>query len=560
MFRKVFIAYVGLFLLYAEIHAQLSLEPFVTGLIQPVDIENAGDGTNRIFIVEKPGIIRIADHRGNLSSQPFLNITSKVDNSDTEEGLLGLVFHPQYPVNGYFFVYYINTRNGQRRSIVERYTVSNDPDIADPGSAVEVMAFDQPQSNHNGGDMSFGPQGNLYIGVGDGGSGNDPGERSQNLTLPLGKMLRINVDQLPYSIPADNPFANATGDTVKAIWAWGLRNPWRFSFDENYDLWIGDVGQSAREEINFIPAADNVAGLNYGWDCREGNIACPGCGNNNCDDLEFTEPLYWYGPGPGLSVTGGYVMRGDYYDAYEGRYIFADFVQDEIRILEVTPSQSVSISHAIPANKISTFGKDEQGRIYAADFSGTIYQIVESGIFPIELITVHIQKHEKTILLDWETGFDLEALHFQIERNFNKGGFQQIGIVPARDNSEGQMAYQYLDELVHPGQYSYRLKTIAQDGSFTYSMTLDTEINELENLLVVPNPAIDRISVQVPGTNEGGTLQLISLDGKILLTQPIAANNSDPVDLSLKDYHRGLILVQFVGIRGTTHTRKLMLY
>jgi hypothetical protein len=259
-------------------------------------------------------------------------------------------------------------------------------------------------------------------------------------------------------------------------------------------------------------------------------------------------------------VTGGYVMRGDYYDVYEGRYIFADYVLDEIRILEFTPSQSVSISNAIPASNISTFGKDEQGRIYAASLSGTIYQVVESGIFPVELITVHIQKHEKTILLDWETGFDLEVLHFQIERNFNKEGFQQIGIVPAQDDPPGQKTYQYLDDLVRPGLYSYRLKTIAQDGSFTYSMTLVMEINEVENLLVLPNPAIDRISVQIPGGNEGGTLHLIDLDGKILFTQPVSAINNDPVELSVKDYQRGLILIQFVGKLGKTHTRKLMLY
>ncbi|MCB0685742.1 MAG: PQQ-dependent sugar dehydrogenase, partial [Saprospiraceae bacterium] len=222
------------FCLVPESHAQISLETYVAGISQPTDIASAHDGSKRLFIVERNGRIRLVNAQGTLVNDPFLDITAKVDDSGGEEGLLGLVFHPDYQANGYFFVYYIQTKDGVRQGVLERYSVSINPDQGNEDSAAEVLRIDQPQENHNGGDLAFGPQGNLYLGTGDGGSGNDPGERSQNLTLPLGKLLRINVDQLPYGVPDDNPFARASGDTIREIWAWGLRNPWRFSFDDKF--------------------------------------------------------------------------------------------------------------------------------------------------------------------------------------------------------------------------------------------------------------------------------------------------------------------------------------
>lgn len=540
--------------------AQLALQPFVIGLNQPVDIANAGDGTNRLFIVERAGVIKVVSAQGDLQSTPFLDIREKVDRSGGEEGLLGLVFHPEYQSNGYFFIYFIQTISNVRQGVLERYTVSSDPQIGDLNSASEVMRIDQPQENHNGGDMAFGPQGNLFLGLGDGGSGNDPGERSQNLTLPLGKMLRINVDKLPYTIPADNPFVHSTGDTLKEIWAWGLRNPWRFSFDTNYDLWIGDVGQSAREEINFIPAAQNIAGLNYGWDCREGDIECPGCGNNHCAGLSFTEPVYWYGPGPGLSVTGGYVLRGDYYNEFEGRYIFADYVRNEIRTLQTNGSQSVSVSGPISANKISTFGIDEVGRVYAANYSGTIFQVVETGVLPIELIAVRLERHQKTILLDWETGMEFNFSHFEVERSRGDEPFVQIGIVPAQGQGTPVTSYQYTDDALLPGSYIYRLKSIDLDGSFTYSMTLQTEIENDAQITILPNPATNRINIYFSGSNDSGTLQIIGLDGTVLKQMPVEMVDGISLEINTGDLERGLQMVRYIDSKGQKTTRKLMLY
>jgi hypothetical protein len=557
------ITYLCFGFLWASVAAfgQLSIEEFATGLSAPVDIANADDGSNRLFIVEKAGRIRVVDELGNLRPQPFLDISDKVDSGGGEEGLLGLVFHPDYQNNGHFFVYYISTVGAHRDAVLERYTISSDNNLADRNSAAEVLRFNQPQENHNGGDMAFGPAGNLYIGVGDGGSGNDPGERSQNLTLPLGKILRINVDDLPYTIPADNPYANAGGDTVRAIWAAGLRNPWRFSFDNNYDLWIGDVGQRDREEINFIPASENIGGLNYGWDCREGEIACPGCGNNNCEGIDFTEPVHWYGPGPGLSVTGGYVLRGDFYDMFEGHYVFADYVKDEIRTLEVRPGRSVAITATIPANKVSSFGQDERGRVYACNYSsGTIYRIVEMGILPIELIAVHIQKENKKVFLDWETGFEFNAGHFEIERSPGARDFKQIGVVPSKGNGESISTYQFVDEVSNPGKYLYRLKAIDLDGTFAYSMSLDIEIDKFDDMLVLPNPAINKVTIQIPNLKEAGYVQIVGLDGTILHRMEVKAENNDPLEIDVKDLSRGLVVVQFIGENKKRFAKKLMLY
>ncbi len=362
--------------------AQLTVTPFANGLNRPVDIANASDGSGRLFIVEKAGTVRILDEEGQVLNGVYLDITSKVLSDESEEGLLTMVFHPDFSANGYFFVYYTALEGNTRLGIIERYRADNPASsTVDPATSEFVYSVIQPQGNHNGGDLVFGPDGNLYLGLGDGGSGNDPGERSQNLTIALGKMIRINVDQLPYTIPADNPFATAAGDTIREMWAWGLRNPWRFSFDTNGDLWIGDVGQSAREEIDYVPSDKHVAGLNYGWDCREGEIECPGCGNDHCDNLDFTEPFYWYGPGPGLSVTGGYVMRGDYYQEFEGQYIFADYAENELLTLKITEAGTPEITSVMPVRKISTFGLDEKQRVYAANYSeGVIYQILEENL------------------------------------------------------------------------------------------------------------------------------------------------------------------------------------
>lgn len=354
--------------------AAIKMTPFATGLNKPVSITHAGD--SRLFVVEQQGYIRILDAEGNMNPQPFLDISSRV-NYGGERGLLGLAFHPQYMANGYFYVNYTGTDNNTR---ISRFSVSGqDPDSGDPDSELVLLTVTQPFTNHNGGDVSFGPDGYLYIGLGDGGSAGDPGNRAQNPMEYLGKMLRIDVDQgLPYAIPESNPFYNVPG-TLGEIWALGLRNPWRFSFDRlTGDLWIADVGQNAVEEINFQPAGSQ-GGENYGWRCYEGHQVynSNGCGPSSI----YTFPVHTYPHGPECSVTGGYVFRGDVSSSYYGHYFFADYCSNRIWTLHDEGGQWVKEDFGqFPGNNFSAFGENVSGQLFVAGLtSGIIYRVFEDA-------------------------------------------------------------------------------------------------------------------------------------------------------------------------------------
>ncbi|MBA4410207.1 MAG: cadherin [Odoribacter sp.] len=367
------------------------LIPFASGLTSPVSIANAGD--SRLFVAEQRGYIRIIGSTGILNSQPFLNITNRIVYGG-ERGLLGIVFHPKYKTNGYFYVNYIGKGDSTH---ISRFTVSSgDPNLADPQSEFKLMTIFQPYANHNGGNLKFGPDGYLYIGMGDGGSGGDPGNRAQNTKELLGKMLRINVDHgNPYSIPSTNPFYNST-TTRGEIWALGLRNPWRFSFDRlTGDLWIADVGQNAIEEIDFQPAGSK-GGENYGWRCYEGNKAYNSCG---CSPLSsFTFPVFFYPQGQECSVTGGFVYRGSTLSPFYGHYFFTDYCSDRIWTLHKVAGNWVKVDYGqFSGNNFSTFGEDADGQIYVAGLtSGKIFrvfdQVTESRLInkPIDFIVIQI--------------------------------------------------------------------------------------------------------------------------------------------------------------------------
>jgi glucose/arabinose dehydrogenase len=365
----------------------LSTQRVASGLNRPIQV-TAPAGDSRLFIVEQRGVIKILKF-GAVLSTPFLDIDSKIPNTagNDERGLLGLAFHPDYANNGYFFVNYINLSND---TVVERYKVSDaNPDVADPSSDKLIITVDQPFSNHNGGDLQFGPNdGYLYIGLGDGGASDDPGDRGQCLNTLLGKMLRIDIDvpmdATPYEIPPDNPWVDGDPGTRDEIWARGLRNPWRYSFDSlTGDLYIGDVGQDDLEEIDFQPA-DSPGGENYGWRIMEGTDCF---GNSNCDDPpltcndpNLTLPIHEYPHAVGFSVTGGFVYRGSVIPDIQGVYFFADFGTAKIwsfrydgenlteftdRTAELAPGGGLSIS------SISSFGEDGFGELYIVDRDGT---------------------------------------------------------------------------------------------------------------------------------------------------------------------------------------------
>jgi glucose/arabinose dehydrogenase len=363
-------------LVFAAVLAQAqpvaNLEPVAHGLTNPVSITHAGDA--RLFITLQNGLIVIYDGTQVLPV-PFLDVRSLVS-AGGERGLLSVAFHPHYAQNGLFYINYTNTAGN---TVVARYTVSpQDPNGANASSAVTLLTIAQPFANHNGGQLQFGPDGYLYIGMGDGGSGGDPGNRAQNLGELLGKMLRIDVDSAsPYAIPASNPFRTTAGARPE-IWAFGLRNPWRFSFDRaTSDLWIADVGQGTWEEIDVQPAG-SAGGENYGWRRMEGTH----CFNpaTNCNTGTMVLPVVEYDHGVGCSVTGGYVYRGARYPRLAGTYVYGDFCSGTIWGATRSASGTVTsrVLYQAPFD-ISTFGEDAAGELYVAAYStGTLFHIVDS--------------------------------------------------------------------------------------------------------------------------------------------------------------------------------------
>jgi glucose/arabinose dehydrogenase len=309
----------------AQSPLSIELQTFATGLSGIVDVAHMGD--ERLFAVLQPGVIRIVQPNGSVLSTPFLDIQSRVNDTGNEQGLLGLAFDPDYAENGRFYVNY-TTGSGAGTTRVSRFTVTANPNVADPNSEEVLFSWPQPYTNHNGGDLEFGPDGMLYVGFGDGGSANDPQNNAQDLSDPLGDIIRIDVSgESGYSVPSDNPFVG-TPNALPEIWAMGLRNPWRFGFDAfNGDLWIGDVGQNAWEEVDYWPAGDN-SGPNYGWRCREANVATPGVSQTGClTAAQYVAPAVAinHSAQSWCSVIGGRVYRGSEHYRMAGLYFYTDY-------------------------------------------------------------------------------------------------------------------------------------------------------------------------------------------------------------------------------------------
>lgn len=344
---------------------------------RPLDIQHAGDQSDRLFVVEQVGIISVFPNDPSVSEKTgFLDISGRVNDSANEMGLLGLAFHPDYESNGYFYVNY--TASAPRRTIISRFTVSDDdPNRADPESEVEILTFNQPQGNHNGGQISFGPDGFLYIATGDGGGSGDPGDHGQNRSTLLGAILRIDVNIQDngnnYGIPDNNPFVNNEEGYREEIFAWGLRNPWRFSFDVNSGrLWVADVGQNHIESIYIV---EN--GFNYGWNILEGSS----CYNppTGCETVGLEMPVFEYDQNQGdRSITGGHVYHGPDLPEMTGLYIYGDFISGRIWALEHSDLDNPVNTELVRANfSISSFGTDQNGELYICGFDGKIYRFGE---------------------------------------------------------------------------------------------------------------------------------------------------------------------------------------
>jgi glucose/arabinose dehydrogenase len=365
----------------------LAFTRVASGLTRPVYVANAGDGTHRKFVVEQDGRIRVyADNWAPLGT--YLDIRSRVrspaDGGDNEQGLLGLAFHPNFEGNSRF---YVNYTEGDGDTVIAEYRQrSSNPNVASTGER-RLLHIDQPYSNHNGGQLAFGLDGLLYIGTGDGGGSGDPGNRAQNKSSLLGKILRINPVQSgtrAYTIPSSNPFVGVTGNDL--IWSYGLRNPWRFSFDRSLgDLWIGDVGQNNWEEIDWARAnrtskRNAGKGWNFAWSCREGFHTYKSC---STPPEPFRSPVAEYSHSYGCSVTGGYVYRGSKYPDMKGVYIFGDYCSGRIWALNASATTYAQQSERLLRDTgylISSFGEDERGYLYLVNHSGEVFRLRDTTL------------------------------------------------------------------------------------------------------------------------------------------------------------------------------------
>ncbi len=367
----------------------LQLVQVATGLTRITDISHCDD--DRLFLTLQAGVIRILDGNEQLVATPFLTITDRVNDGGNEQGLLGLAFAPDYATSGFFYVHYTaGTGNGSSR--VSRFSVTNDPNVADPASEEILFTWPQPFSNHNGGDLDFGADGYLYIGLGDGGSAGDPQGNAQDLSDPLGDILRIDVSDpdTTYTVPTDNPFATVTNDTMPEIWASGLRNPYRFGFDAlTGDLWIGDVGQNAYEEVDFWPAGDN-SHANFGWRCYEGNTAYNTAGCTAASTYDAAATVHTQSAQGWCSVIGGRVYRGGTYWRIQGRFIYTDYCGGQFYSLVPNGPGAWTRTQLLSSGQFgfSCIGENSALELYAGNNeSDVLYKIKETCVDTIPTIT-----------------------------------------------------------------------------------------------------------------------------------------------------------------------------
>lgn len=465
------ICFAGL-LLSAKAQPTVNIVPFATGLNIAISaITHAND--DRLFIAGQTGYIRIADVNGNVNPKPFLDIHTKVTPTSVgnagEQGLLGLAFSPNYANDGTFYVNYTN-KTGNGNTVIARYHVTSNPDSADAASEEILMTIYQPYSNHNGGCLQFGADGYLYIGMGDGGDAGDPQNRAQNPDSLLGKMLRIDVSgPTGYAIPSTNPFVS--GGARPEIWAIGVRNPWRFSFDRvTHDLWIGDVGQNAWEEVDKQPAS-SVGGENYGWRCYEGNHAYS---TGGCSPIgSYVAPVYEYSHSAtsGCSITGGYVYRGGNNTAMYDYYFFADYCNTKIYALP-SSGTTATVAGTFAGKEFTTFGENSAAELFIGDqATGTVYRVVQTNVSVEESSGDVIQQ---SVYPNPNKG------NFTYEFTMNRSAVAEISIVDVvgkvnnvitKEFSKGKNMFE-LNQRLAPGMYVLKIKTDAGVAYKKFEVTL----------------------------------------------------------------------------------------
>lgn len=528
----------------------IALTPVITtGLSLPIQFVNAADGSNRIFIVQQGATIRAYDAAFNFLSV-FLTVSNV--NVGGERGLLSMVFHPDYTNNGLLYVYYTNTAGDLE---LARYHVSSDPNIADAATKVVLIIIPHPtNSNHNGGELHFGNDGYLYLSTGDGGGAGDVPNNAQNTSVLLGKILRFNVNASAvapyYTIPAGNPYSNEIYDL-------GLRNPFRWSFDRlTNDMWIGDVGQDAYEEINYR-AAGSTGGINYGWRCYEGNTAynLTGCGLSS----NYIFPVYTYPTqNPAASVIGGIVYRGSTYPILQGYNISADFFSGTLyKTVSDGSGGWITSTQMLSTTGIADFGETENGEAYAVSLTGnSVYRISASSPLPVTLITFNAKSNNSGVKLNWQTALEENIRQFEIEYSIDGISFIYLGNVPAKNAATGSV-YSFLHAIVYDGEILYRLKITDNDGSFKYSDIVRVVLNDNVKNMITPSVITNGVMNVNLNNRKYKSLQLISMNGTMVLKKDIAAQSGN-IKVPVSNLAAGIYMVRLIG-SSTTISQKIFI-
>ena len=537
----------------------IGYQTITNGLTNPVDVVSA-PGDNRLFIVQQNGVIKIWNGTALLD---FINLNAVLTPSpDSEQGLLSVVFHPAYDENRYFFVWYTNATGAVT---LARYQQSAaNADIGDPATGQVLLSIAKPGSpfyykNHNGGKLNFGPDGMLYISTGDGGGSGDPGNNAQNGNSLLGKLLRLNVNgfSTSYDIPADNPFVGAGGFRDE-IYAFGLRNPWRWSFDRaTGDMWLADVGQGAWEEVNWLPA-NTIAGANFGWKCYEGNhVYASGCSPAVTDTVS---PVFEYGHNSttgGLSITGGYVYRGLEFPALQGYYITTDYVYNNLWLIRPNGTGGfTSTQQSAVLNNISSYGEGAGGTLYAVKRNnGTLYKVIVTGVVPVTLSGFTATRFQEYNQLNWSTAAENNTSTFFIEFSLDGRLFARVGQVPATGAATGA-DYVFRHAISSSSSVYYRLAIQDLDGGFRYSDIVRLVTVGTGGIKVYPN-VVRNGSFNVVIYEPANKIILVNSKGSIVFTKNMYGLTGN-VPVTLPFLTHGVYVLQVHG-KNILHNEKLII-
>lgn len=553
IYRVLFmLCFIAAFKTAATAQPILSLTPVIAGLNSPVQFVNAGDGSNRVFIVEKGGTVKVYD-----ASFVFLDSFVTVSNisSTGERGLLSMAFHPDYATNGFCYVYYTNAAGDLE---IARYHVSSNPNRADNASRQTVLTIPHPtNANHNGGELHFGADGFLYLSTGDGGGGGDQPNNAQNTSVLLGKMLRLNVNTSAtapfYAVPAGNPYGNE-------IFALGLRNPFRWSFDRlTNDMWIGDVGQGAWEEIDFR-AAGSTNGANYGWRCYEGDSPYNTAGCSGMSNYVF--PAFVYpNPSP-AAVTGGIVYRGTASPAMYGYYIGADFYSGEFFMINPDGNGGWTTNvQVLSPTGMADFGETENGEAYVVSLTANaVYRLiaVEGGPVPVTLVSFGGSVINKQVQLNWKTSLEQNLQLFDVEYSVDGSAFTYAGTVQAKNAPTGA-GYTFTHVTNSTGNVFYRLKMKDVNGKYRYSGAIRIDLTGKDALLVSPSVISDGIiNINLDAESIYSSVEVVNSAGAILIKRDIEGQTGR-VSIPSSELAPGIYIVRFINKRLEAVTQKIVI-